>query len=106
MLKCGSKLHLSCSVSACKPLLPVPKPRSASNGRKATMCNVTSLRITRDLVYPSSSVLLCLGAVTQLPEHAKILGFRDEVRGDYTRAPGLQRIKFEMVGTHRMKETD
>ena len=37
-------------------------------------------------MIPLLSVLLCLGAVAQLPEHAKILGFRDEVRGDYAHA--------------------
>ena len=50
----------------------------------------TRLQGRRDSLCLYQAASACLGAVAQLPEHAKILGFRDEVRGDYAHAMPMQ----------------
>ncbi len=55
---------------------------------------------------PSQSVFFCPGVVAGVPEHAKILGFRDEVRGDYAHALGQSRaVKGATVGTLGIMKT-
>ena len=115
MLTCALELRLSCSVSACK-LLWTFACSGTQFGEQWQDGDDVGLHASTSQEKPLYAFIkrlfTCLGAVAQLPEHAKILGFRDELRGDYAHAMpyaaslGCRAIRDEMVGTHGMKETE
>ena len=87
MLSGASELLLSCSVSACILwTFSCSGTQFGEQWQEGDDVNFHAFTSDERPFYPFVKCLLVSGCCSQLPEHAKILGFRDEVRGDYAHA--------------------